>query len=141
MPTNFIGEKANLQIKDNGGVLRDISAYLTQADRDVPQDALDTTTFGSVNRTFIPGLQNQTFTLAGLYDQTFVGYIDNLMIYQGTATALQTFQWGPQGTATGAPKYTGSYFITDYKVSAPVAGVSTVSLNLQVSGAGTVATF
>lgn len=141
MPTNFIGEKANLQIKDSGGTLRDISTYVTQTDFDRPQDSVDTSTYGSINRSFIPGLQNGTFTVAALYDPTFVGYLDGILAYQGTATTLLTYQWAPQGTASTNPKYTGSYIMTDYKVSAPVAGVTTVSANLQISGAGTVGTF
>lgn len=138
---NNLGAKSNIQIKDSGGTLRDVSTYVTSVDFDRTADAVDTTTFGAVSKTGIPGLQDITVSVSGLFDPTFAGYLDGLMTFQGTASTLQTYQWGPAGTATGALKYTGSYFITDYRTSSAVAGAVQASFTIKGSGAGTATTF
>ena len=138
---NNIGAKSNIQIKDSAGTLRDISAYVTSVDFDRTADAVDTTTLGQTSKTGIPGLQDITIGVSGLFDPTFAGYLDGLMTFQGTASALQTYQWGPAGTATGSLKYTGSYFITDYRTSSAVAGAVQASFTIKGSGSGTAATF
>lgn len=138
---NNIGAKSNIQIKDSAGTLRDISAYVTSVDFDRTADAVDTTTLGQTSKTGIPGLQDITIGVSGLFDPTFAGYLDGLMTFQGTASSLQTYQWGPAGTATGSLKYTGSYFITDYRTSSAVAGAVQASFTIKGSGSGTATTF
>ena len=120
---------AVLKIADNGAALRDFSAYLKESGFNRAVDAIESTTLGATNKTFIPGLGEASISLSGEFDATADGYLD------GIRRATTTFEWYPLGTGTGKPKYAGSCILTKYEVSTPVADAVTFSAEFQVTGA------
>ena len=51
-----------------------------------------------------------------------------------------TFQYSPEGTASGKVKYSGECICTNYSQTSPVGDVVTYAADFQVSGAVTRAT-
>ena len=52
-------------------------------------------------------------------------------------SATLSFEYSPEGTASGKVKYTGEAILTNYAISSPVGDVVGYSADLQVSGAVT----
>lgn len=131
------GVAADFQIADSGAVNRNLSAFLDKVDG-LPGAGLvnETTTFGVAGqaKTYIRGLNDAPFTISGFYDPTATTGPDVVLSGLRTATTASAFAWSPLGTATGAIKYTGSAFVTDYKVSSPVNNVVSFTVSLQCTG-------
>src|SRR6185312_17017082 len=107
---------------DNGaGSPTDISAYLNKVDATFSVTAGDTTTFGASAETEIPVIKNgDKITFSGLLDptpHTQLGTIYNNGGGQTTGNTSLSFVYGPMGSTTGNPKFTGECFLTSYKVS------------------------
>ena len=93
----------------------------------------ETSTLGSSNKSFVVGLKDATIGLAGLWDAT-ADAIFGAVVGQ---TATLSFEYSPEGTASGKVKYTGEAILTNYAISSPVGDVVGYSADLQVSGAVT----
>jgi hypothetical protein len=131
------GVTSNFQIADSGAVNRDLSAYLDKVDG-LPGAAAvnETTTFGvaGLAKTYVRGLNDAPFSIAGFFDPTVTSGPDVVLSGLRTASTPAAFSWSPLGTATGAVKYTGNAYLTDYKISAPVANVVSFTASFQTSG-------
>ncbi|MHB8409843.1 MAG: hypothetical protein ACYDHY_17450 [Acidiferrobacterales bacterium] len=128
------GSKANIQITDSAGTLRDISADVTDISG-LPgaTEVADSTGLGSTAKTFITGLNDVKFALKGQYDDTaLTGSHTVLSGIRGQGA--KAFQYGPSGTAVGGVKITGSAILTDYTVNSPIGGITTFSASFQGSG-------
>jgi hypothetical protein len=127
------GSVAVFKVQDAGGVLRDISAFITGDGLERSIDTAETSTHGVSAKTYIPGLQDVTVPLEGNFDPTVDGYLD------GIRGLVRTWEYYPAGEPVGAakPKYSGSAILTNYKIEAPVDDVTTWSAELQVTGAVT----
>lgn len=130
------GSKAVFKIQDSGGVSRDISAYIRSASLPRSIDTAETTVLGLTAKTYIPGLHDATISIEGIWDPTVDGYLDGIA---GFATA-RTWEYHPQGTASGTIKYSGSCIETSYETSDPVDDVGTFTAEFQVTGVVTRAT-
>lgn len=131
------GVASNFQIADAGAVNRDLSAYLDKVDG-LPGAAAvnETTTFGvaGLAKTYVRGLNDAPFSIAGFYDQTATSGPDVVLSGLRTASTAAAFAWSPLGTTAGLVKYTGNAFLTDYKISAPVNNVVSFSATFNTSG-------
>lgn len=115
----------------------DISTYIESVTNTRTGETADVTgQGGTTDRAFIAGLKTGTFALSGHWDTTsdsvVVGCFDG---------ATVTIIHGPAGSTAGMVKYTGSFLITDYSISAPVADKVSWSASFQRSGALTDGTF
>lgn len=126
-----------LKLDNSSGTLTDLSAYLNSIDFPETVDSLETTSFGASAKTFIVGLKDATISASGGFDPTLDAHMNG--IYGQSATV--SFEYGPAGSTTGAPKYAGECIVTSYGVSGAVADLVTVSIELQVTGAVTRSTW
>ena len=74
-----------------------------------------------------------TISISGLWDATLDGVLGGIMGQSATVS----FEYSPEGTASGKIKYTGEAIATSYNQASPVGDVVTFSADLQVSGAVT----
>ena len=127
------GKDSVFKIDNSGGSLTDISAYVNSVDMPQTVDVAETTVLGKDNKTFIVGLKDATISLAGLWDSTVDGIFGAVL---GQSATL-SFEYSPEGTSSGAVKYTGEAILTSYSKNSPVGDVVSYSADLQVSDAVT----
>ena len=72
-----------------------------------------------------------------MYDATYDGYLQGIY---GFSTA-RTFVYGPEGSASGRIKYTGSAFLTNYSVRGSVGDMVSMQADFVVTGDITRTTF
>lgn len=110
------GKDTVLKIDDVGGTLRDFSSVGTDTSWDcMDRDLHDVTVFGAPGHQHFPGLANGTVTTTFLFDATFHGYLAALALGQ---TSTATIEFSPFGTAGGAVKLSGEFWLKSYKPSA-----------------------
>lgn len=133
------GKSADFRLDNSGGTLTDISTYCDNVSFPRSIETAETTTFQAASsaKTYIVGLTDSTVSVSGKWDATLDAHIAAVV---GQSSTL-SFQYGPAGTTAGNIKYTGECLITSYEVSAAVADAVTFSLELQVTGAVTRATY
>ena len=127
------GKDSTFKLDNASGSLTDISAFVNSVDFPQTVDLAETTTLGDDNKEYIVGLKDATISIAGAWDSTAD---DILGAVVGQASSL-SYEYSPEGTASGKVKYTGEAFITSYSTSSPVGDVVGFSADLQVSGAVT----
>lgn len=94
------------------------------------QDTLDATALGSTSRNYVVGLSSATLKAEMFWDSTLDAQIQGLI---GYATAV-TFNYGPDGSTTGYPKYSGSAFLKSAGTPIEVGGVKMVTVDFQITG-------
>ena len=127
------GKSSVFKLDTASGSLTDISAFVNNVDFPETADVAETSVLGASNKTYIVGLKDATISLSGLFDAT-ADAIFGAVVGQ---TATLSFEYSPEGTASGKIKYTGECILTNYAMSSPVGDVVAYSADLQVSGAGT----
>lgn len=136
------GKSTCFKLDNAAGSLVDYSAYLNDLSFPQTVETGETTTFGKNDKTYIVGLGDSTISASGLFDSAADTTLQALVaaLKAGT-TATATFEYGPEGSATGKIKYTGEAIVTSYEVSGSVGDVVSASLELQVTGPCTRTTF
>lgn len=127
------GKDSVFKLDNSGGSLTDISTYVNNVDFPETADVSETTTLGADNKTYIAGLKDATISLSGLWDAT-ADAIFGAVVGQ---SATLSYEYSPEGTASGKVKYTGEAILTSYAISSPVGDAVGYSADLQVSGAVT----
>ena len=127
------GSDSVFKLDNSGGSLTDVSSYVNNVDFPQTADVAETTTLGASNKTYIVGLKDATISLSGLWDAT-ADAIFGAVVGQ---SATLSFEYSPEGTGSGAVKYTGEAIMTNYAKSSPVGDVVGYSADLQVTGAVT----
>jgi len=127
------GKDSVFKLDNASGSLTDISSYVNNVDFPESADVSETTTLGSAgnSKTYIAGLKDATISLAGLWDAT-ADAIFGAVVGQ---SATLSYEYSPEGTASGKIKYTGEAILTSYAISSPVGDAVGYSADLQVSGA------
>jgi predicted secreted protein len=142
MPTFKHGKNAYFALDGTAASLVNISDVLNEISMPREIETAETTAFGSGDKSYISGLADATISLSGMFDATtntlISGDITNLK--SGSVASL-SFEYGPSGSVSANPKFTGEAIITSYEVSSPVGDVVTFSLELQVTGGVTATTF
>ena len=130
----FVHGKSSVFKLDNAsGSMTDISSFVNNVDFPETADVAETSVLGASNKTYIVGLKDATIGLTGFFDAT-ADAIFGAVIGQ---SATLSFEYSPEGTASGKIKYTGECILTNYALSSPVGDVVAYSGDLQVSGAVT----
>lgn len=133
MPTFRHGRNTGFAILDASSAYRDMSTALREVNFPITLGTADTTAFGSAVRTFVVGIKNGTFSVSGMFDATNDGYFQG--IYGLAGAPGQGFIYGPEGTATGLVRYSGTAILTDYEVKGGVDAMVAISAKFQVTGA------
>lgn len=138
----YHGKNAHLALEDSGATtLRTISPYCDSIEIDRSTGMADSTTMGLEDKTFVSGLSEATFSLAGKWDDTVTSGPDVVLAGNVGNDVSVGFEFGPAGNATGKVKYSGECFVSKYQVSAPLEGVVKFTATLQVTGPVTRGTF
>ena len=127
------GKDSVFKLDNASGSLTDISTYVNNVDFPETADVSETTTLGASAKTYIASLRDSTISLSGLWDAT-ADAIFGAVVGQ---SATLSFEYSPEGTASGKVKYTGEAILTSYAISSPVGDAVGYSADLQVSGAVT----
>lgn len=140
--TFFDSKVSKFSIDDSGTVPRDLSAYLTEI-RGLPGPRLlnEVTALGDAGAKFIPGLEDVTFNLRGLFDDTASSGPDAVLGPLRTNTTAVSFEYGPEGTAAGDVKYSGTCWVTLYELRSRVGNLVEWVATLQVEGTLTRGTY
>lgn len=138
----FDSKTSKFLINDTGAVQRDLSAYITEV-RGLPgpRNLNEVTALGDSGARFIPGLEDVTFILAGIFDDTATSGPDAVLGPLRTHTSAADFKYGPKGSAVGAVKYSGTCWVASYDMRSQVGSRVEWSAVLQVEGAVTRGTF
>ena len=129
----FDSKVSKFRIDDTGGTLRDLSAYITEV-RGLPeQRALnEVTALGDSGARFIPGLEDVTVRLSGLFDDTATSGPDAVLGPLRTHASAVDFEYGPEGSSTGDVKYSGTCWVVSYDLRSRVGNLVEWSATLQV---------
>lgn len=127
------GKDSVFKLDNASGSLTDISSFVNNVDFPETADVAETSVLGASNKTYLVGLKDATIGLTGFFDAT-ADAIFGAVIGQ---SATLSFEYSPEGTASGKIKYTGECILTNYALSSPVGDVVAYSGDLQVSGAVT----
>jgi len=127
------GKDSVFKLDNASGSLTDISAFINNVDFPETADVAETTVLGKDNKTYIVGLKDATISIGGLFDST----LDAILGVVLGQSATLSFEYSPEGTGSGAIKYTGECILTNYAISSPVGDVVAYSADLQVSDAVT----
>jgi len=93
-------------------------------------DTADVTTYGDVDRSFLAGLRNGTFTMSGIFASTYEDFLAPLM---GQSTGIWA-KFHPGGVGASLPKFTAPVIITALDVSAPIGDAVKYSITFQRAG-------
>lgn len=131
-----VGLNIDFQLGSNGTPTTevDLSTKVRTADMSRTQDLPDVTAFnGNGARAFAAGLTEGSFDVEFFWDTTIDGHLSALI---GYTTAVE-FIYGPDGTTSGNPKYTGSVFLEDLSIPATVGDVKVFNATFKITGAVT----
>lgn len=131
------GKNTVFKVDNSGGTLTDISSYLNSVTLPRSIETGETTSFGNSAKTYIVGLSDSTLSVDGTWDATVDAHLAGVL---GQDASL-TFEYGPEGSGSGAIKYTGECYLTSFETSSPVADVVKFSAEFQVTGTVTRTTF
>lgn len=136
------GYKAAFYMGTQSGALVNVSSYADSLSLPISNDALDVSTFGTLDKQNIPGMRGgDSIPVSGPLDTQMGQYIAGVLAAQYAGTQAFPFLYGPAGSVAGQLRFAGSYFVTNYTASVGVAGRVEYSASLQIAGAVTVGTF
>ena len=137
----FNSTSSVFQIND-GSSLRNISPYITSIDG-LPgaKELIDVTALGASGRAFSPGLENIVITLEVLWsDDASVGP-DTVFRLVRALTAATAWDYGPEGSGSGAQKYSGTCWLRNFAIQTRVGDKLRARVELQVEGVVTLGTY
>ena len=137
MPTFRHGKNAVFKVDNSGGTLTDISNTLNSVSFPREIETLETTSFGSSNRSYVVGFQDATISIEGSFDATVDAHLAGILGQEASVS----IEYGPEGSTAGQVKYTAEAFMTSYESSAGVGDIVTFSAEFQITGAITRGTY
>ena len=131
----FDSKVSKFLVDDTGSVQRDLSPYVTDV-RGLPgpRTLNEVTAIGDSGARFIPGVQDVTITLSGIFDSTATSGPDAVLGPLRTHTSAVDFVYGPEGSGTGDVKYSGTCWVATYELRSRVGKLVEWSATLQVEG-------
>jgi len=127
---------AVVKIDNAAGSLVEITSYMRAANLSREPEQLDTTVFGELDRSFLPGFVGASFPISGLLDFADDAIFDILATAVGSATT-RSFEYGPEGGTSGKVKYSGEVIVLDFGISARIDEPESWTATCRVSGAVT----
>jgi hypothetical protein len=132
----FIHSKDSVFFLDNAaGALQNISTYVDKVSTGFELDETEVTTFGATFRQFITGFAEATVKISGNWDRTFDVQMAALVeAFRGSTVTAVSFQYGPEGNATGDKRISGECILTNYEVESSVQDQVTWSAEIRPTG-------
>lgn len=133
--------KMAFKLDDAAGVLQDLSQYSPKGSIGKTRDQLNSDTFdGSISHSFTPGLRDgNEFTIDFLYHATAFAHLK--AVDELTTGASQTYEYGPEGSASTKPKLTGECYLKSFNLDSSVANIVTMNAVFVQTGTQTWGTF
>lgn len=136
------GKDAHFSLDDGSGTLQDLSTFTDNVSGlPAARQLSEVTAFGDQGVKNIPGLQNVTFSASGSFDSTATTGPHAVLNSLRTASTTATFEFGPEGSATGAVKISGECWLTNYTIDTSVSDKVPWSAEFQVDGTVSESTF
>ncbi len=134
----FDSKVSKFLLDDTGSVQRDLSGYVTEV-RGLPgtRTLNLVTALGDSGARFIPGLEDVAVVLNGMFDDTATSGPDAVLGPLRTHTSAVDFEYGPEGSAVGDVKYSGTCWVVSYEVRSRVGSLVEWSAKIQVEGSVT----
>lgn len=127
-----VGTTMTIKVDNASGTPVDLTGYANSIDFGFPVDMLDTTVFGSTQKSFVPGFGGgDDITIGFRYDPTLEAHLAGI----APLTITTTVQVSPQGTSTGKIHYDFETFLMDYKVKATPEAIDEISAVFRKTGA------
>jgi hypothetical protein len=127
--TFYDSQLSVLKITDSGGILRDISSYVTGIAARFERDSLPKTTLGDTHRQKKPGLQDTSLDVELLYSEDALVGTDTVL---GPLLADETdrdWEYYPRGES--GVKYSGSGFVRVYNPRTQVGNLVSATMTLE----------
>lgn len=124
------GRNAAFSITTTTGGTIAMSSGLSDVSLKRDIETADVTVMGKIDKQYIIGMRDATFSVSGFMASTFESRITPLLGWSSGTS----FVYGPFGTTSGSPKFTGKAHITSYEASAAVGDPVGMSLEFQVTG-------
>ncbi len=136
------GTTSAVYLANAGNTLQNLSPYADNFGWPQSVQQLETSTFGTNSKSFIPGLSDgDTITLSGPYDVTIHSQLTGMKAAQAAGTAGFGIIWGPGGSVASQARSAGTVYVASYQTTSGVGGRVEYSASLQVTGAVANGTF
>ncbi len=112
----------------------DLEDELQTIEMSVDNNLAEVTAFADDGAEFVEGLPNSTFSLGGALDPAASQGDATLFGQIGSGEAAYVFQPTGATANTNDPNYTGNALVSNYTISADVAGPVSYSATLQTNG-------
>ena len=130
------GKDSYFALEDSAAaVLRNIGVHCDSITLDLDIDMAETTTIGAESKTWLPGLDGAEISLGGKWDSVAVTGPDVVLGPNFSTKVRVAFEYGPEGNAAAAVKYSGECYVSKYQISTPLEGVVKFSATIKVDGA------
>ena len=111
----------------------DLSTYFNSVSTSAMAEAVETTTFGSSNKTYAVGMKDGTVTLEGLWAGDVLG-VDEVLATSVASSTKKIITVGSEGAAIGRRAKLVNTDETSYEISSAVADMVSISAEAQASG-------
>ena len=132
MATHF-GSDGSVKLITTGGTPATVGELLNWTVT-MTTDAVENTSMGDTNRTYVAGLSTGTGSMS-LYLDPDDGVQQDLV--QGDSVDCEFYM---EGTDSGDTKYSGTFIVTSVERGATMDGIATLNAELQLTGALTIGT-
>ena len=136
--SNAVNAKlTDFRVDNSGGTLTDISTYLTSAQLSRSAPEIDVTTFQDTARSYIPDFDGAELSIEGNAHATVMAQLHAILGQSATVS----FQYGPEGSATGKRKMTGEATLLDIQDSGQIGQANQFTARFRVVGGITFGTY
>lgn len=132
MATHF-GSDGSVKLVTSGGSVAQVGELLNWTVT-MTTDAVENTSMGDTNRTYVKGLSTGTGSMSLYLDPDDAVQQD---IVQGDSVDCEFYV---EGTDSGDTKYTGTFIVTSVERGTTMDGIATLNAELQLTGALTIGT-
>ena len=132
MATHF-GSDGSVKLVTSGGSVAQVGELLNWTVT-MTTDAVENTSMGDTNRTFVKGLSTGTGSMSLYLDPDDAVQQD---LVQGDSVDCEFFV---EGQDSGDTKYTGTFIVTSVERGTTMDGIATLNAELQLTGALTIGT-
>lgn len=131
---------AVVKIDNAAGSLTTITSYVDSVSFDQNPEQQDVTVMGSQDRQYLAGFVSNQFTMGGKQDYADDAIYDIIATATGSATT-RTWELAPEGTGSGAVKYTGECLVLASDISITVDAPQTWTATCRITGDVTKTTY
>lgn len=128
------GTKMNVQVDNSSGTPVDVTGYANSIDFAFPVDMLDTTVFGSTQKSSMPGFGGgDDISILFRYDPTIEAQLSAISPLTSSSTVIVS----PAGTTAGNVKFTFETFLMNFAVKATPEAIDEITTAFRKTGAYT----